>query len=60
MKITVQVTQSELDEMEFDSVSDFGPRMQAQIMDGVVGDAGEAGADWLVNFDLDVVVVDQR
>lgn len=57
MKFKVEVSQAELDEMEFDSVEEFKARMLAQIQDGVVGDDGEAGVDWLVEADLDVAVV---
>lgn len=57
MKIKVEVSQAELGEMEFDSVEEFKARMLAQIQDGVVGDDGEAGVDWLVEVDLDVAVV---
>jgi hypothetical protein len=57
MKIKIEVTQAELDEMEFESADECKERMRAQIEDGVVGTDGEAGEDWLVDFELDIVVV---
>lgn len=57
MKIKAEVSQAELDEMKLESADELKARVHEQIHDGVVGYDGEAGQDWLVEFELDVAVV---
>lgn len=46
MKIKVEVTRNELEES-----------LRDQIDNGVASNDGEAGVDWMVDYDLEVVLV---
>ncbi|WP_171991228.1 hypothetical protein [Pseudomonas oryzihabitans] len=48
MKVRIEVTTDELEEMGCDSVDELAARLREQLDSGIVGEAGEAGSDWLV------------
>lgn len=52
MKVRIEVTTDELEDMGCDSVEELEARLPEQLDSGVVGDAGEAGSDWLVAYEL--------
>ncbi|WP_173150413.1 MULTISPECIES: hypothetical protein [Pseudomonas] len=52
MKVRIEVTTDELGDMGCDSVEELAARLREQLDSGVVGDAGEAGSDWLVAYEL--------
>lgn len=52
MKVRIEVTTDELEDMGCDSVEELAARLREQLDSGVVGDAGEAGIDWLVSYEL--------
>lgn len=52
MKVCIEVTADELEDMGSDSVEELAARLREQLDTGVVGDAGEAGSDWLVSYEL--------
>ncbi|WP_198173438.1 hypothetical protein [Cupriavidus sp. USMAA2-4] len=56
MRIGVEVTPAELQEMGADSADELKLMLIEQIDEGVVGDDGEAGADWLSGYTVDVFV----
>lgn len=47
MKVRVELTAEELEEAGCDSVEEFKAGFVHQLNDGIIGDAGEAGEDWL-------------
>lgn len=57
MKITVDVTQDELAEMNLDTPEELKERLLEQLDDGVTGDAGEAGQDWMVSYQIEVRLI---
>lgn len=57
MKISIAINQDDLDQMYLNS-SDFIDAIKHQLLDGVVGDGGETGEDWLSNIDLNVYFED--
>ena len=57
MKIKVEVTTAELEEMQCDSAEEFKAQLLHQLDEAVVDDEGGAGADWLCGYTLDVQVV---
>lgn len=52
MKVRIEVTTDELDDMGCDSVDELAARLREQLDSGIVGEAGEAGSDWLVSYKL--------
>lgn len=58
MKIQVEVTGDELSKMECDTPQDLEHQLRDQIENGVAAFDGSAGVDWLVAYELEVVVVD--
>ncbi|MCM3581876.1 MULTISPECIES: hypothetical protein [Ralstonia] len=56
MKIKVEVTRDELEEMDCDSPEEFGTYLRNQIDNGVSSDDGEVGVDWMVDYELEVVL----
>ncbi|MBA9846806.1 hypothetical protein [Ralstonia pickettii] len=58
MKIKVEVTRDELEEMDCDSPAEFQAVLRHQIDKGVASDDGEAGVDWMVDYELEIVLVD--
>lgn len=52
MKVRIEVTTDELEDMGCDSVEELEARLREQLDSGVVGDAGDAGSDWLVSYEL--------
>ena len=52
MKVRIEVTADELEDMGCDSVEELAARLREQLDSGAVGDAGEAGSDWLVSYEL--------
>ena len=57
MKLTVEVTPNELEEMGFDDVGEFKDHLRHQLDNGVASDDGESGQDWMVPYELDVTLV---
>lgn len=57
MKIRIEVTDAELDEMGCDSLPEFELSMRGQLDDGVITDDGGAGSDWMVDYELEIVKV---
>ena len=52
MKVRIEVTTDELEDMGCDSVDELAARLREQMDSGIVGEAGEAGSDWLVSYEL--------
>ena len=52
MKVRIEVTTGELEDMGCDSFEELAARLREQLDIGVVGDSGEAGSDWLVSYEL--------
>ncbi len=52
MKVPIEVTVDELEDMGCDSVEELAARLREQLDSGIVGEAGEAGSDWLVSYEL--------
>ncbi|EPO2769597.1 hypothetical protein ACT7V1_001218 [Salmonella enterica subsp. enterica] len=57
MKIRVEVSQSELDEMMCDSVGDFCRLLRKQLDEAIVDENGGSGADWMADYELVVANV---
>lgn len=57
MKIKIEVTSSELDEMMCDSVEEFEQQIRRQLDDAIVDDEGGTGDDWMTDYDLTITVV---
>lgn len=57
MKIKVEVSEGELDQMGCDSVEEFTEQLREQLDDAVMDDEGGIGKDWIVRYDLEVTVV---
>ncbi|VWC49492.1 hypothetical protein BLA13014_07599 [Burkholderia aenigmatica] len=57
MKIKVEVTSDELAEMYCDTTKELEEQLRDQIDNGVASNEGEAGVDWMVGYDLEVVLV---
>ncbi len=58
MQVRVELTRAELGEAGCDTVEEFADGFLRQLNDGVIGDAGEVGEDWLPGFTVDVVLVE--
>lgn len=56
MRIHIQVTKAEIEEMDCDSLEEFKERIIQQLDEGIVTDDGGAGGDWMVEYQLDVSV----
>ncbi|MDQ1817790.1 hypothetical protein RBA41_31265 [Massilia sp. CCM 9210] len=56
MKITVEVTKAELEEMYCESVEEFAEQLRHQLDDAISDDEGGAG-DWIVEYDLEVTII---
>jgi hypothetical protein len=57
MLIKVEVTDADLEEMLCDSLEEFEERFRHQLDNGVVDDEGGAGADWMSEYQLEIVKV---
>jgi len=57
MKIKIEVTDADLDEMGCDSVAEFETAIRQQLDNGVVTDDGGAGEDWMCGYELAVIKV---
>lgn len=55
MKIKIEVTAADLEEMGCDSLEEFEQDIRHQLDNGVVTDDGDTGADWLADYELEVV-----
>lgn len=55
MNIKIEVTDADLEEMACDSLAEFERAVRNQLDNGVVGDDGEAGVDWMAEYKLEVV-----
>lgn len=57
MKIKVEVTADEMAEMGADTVAELEEALRHQL-DNCTDDEGEAGVDWLVSYDVEIVQVE--
>ena len=57
MKIRIEVSAEELEDMYLDTVEEFEASIRHQLDNGIVSSDGEAGVDWMVEYDLEVVLV---
>lgn len=55
MKIRIEVTDENLDEMACDSIKEFEQAIRHQLDNGIVTDDGGAGLDWMCDYQLEVV-----
>lgn len=58
MIIRIEVTDADLVKMECDSLDEFEEQIRNQLDNGVVTSDGGAGADWMAEYELQVVKVD--
>lgn len=57
MKIKIEVKNAELEEMGCDTVGQFEKHIRNHIDNGVSSDDGEAGVDWMCEYQLEIVVI---
>ncbi|MNG37092.1 hypothetical protein D3C81_2202190 [compost metagenome] len=57
MKIKVEVNDSDLEDMQCDSLDEFEKKFREQLDNGVITDDGGAGFDWMSDYQLEVVKV---
>lgn len=57
MKIRIEVSPDEMDEMGCDSIAEFEQEIRHQLDNGVVTDDGGNGTDWMVGYELEIVQV---
>lgn len=55
MKIKIEVSPDELEEMGCDSIAEFEQEIRHQLDNGIVTDDGGNGTDWMVDYELEVV-----
>lgn len=58
MFIRIEVSDADLEAMECESIEEFEEQIRNQLDNGVVTSDGGAGADWMAEYDLEVVKVD--
>ncbi|MBB5405901.1 hypothetical protein [Paraburkholderia youngii] len=58
MLIRIEVSDAELEAMECESIDEFEEQIGNQLDNGVVSSDGGAGADWMAEYDLEIVKVD--
>lgn len=54
MKIKVEATKAELEEMGLDSAEELAEQLQTQLDDAVYNDQGGVGGDWLADYTISV------
>ncbi|ASL48847.1 hypothetical protein bAD24_p00730 (plasmid) [Burkholderia sp. AD24] len=57
MIIRIEVSNAELQAMDCDSLDEFEDQIRSQLDNGVVTSDGGAGADWMAEYDLEVIRV---
>lgn len=57
MLIKVEVTDADLEEMLCESLDEFEEQFRNQLDNGIVDDEGGAGADWMCDYQLEIVKV---
>lgn len=57
MIIRIEVSDADLEAMECDSVDEFEEQIRSQLDNGVVTSDGGAGADWMTEYDLEIIKV---
>jgi hypothetical protein len=57
MKIKIELSSDELAEMQFESIEEFMNQMVYQLNDAVLTLNGNAGADWMVDYQFDAEIV---
>ena len=57
MKIRIEVCAEDLEDMSFDTVEEFEASVRHQLDNGIISSEGEAGVDWMIEYDLEVVLV---
>lgn len=57
MKIKVEVTQADMEEMLCDSLEEFEKQLRHQLDNGVVDGDGGAGSDWMADYKLEIIKV---
>lgn len=55
MKIRIEVSPVELEEMRCDSIAEFEQEIRYQLDNGIVTDDGGNGTDWMVDYQLEVI-----
>jgi hypothetical protein len=58
MIIRIEVSAADLEAMECDSIDEFEEQIRNQLDNGVVTSDGGAGADWMSEYDLEIIKVD--
>lgn len=58
MLIRVGVSDAEREAMACDSIDEFEEQIRNQLDSGVVTSDGGAGADWMAEYDLEIIKVD--
>lgn len=57
MKISVEVSDADLENMYCDSLGEFEEQLRNQLDNAVVTDDGGTGADWMAEYQLEVIKV---
>ena len=57
MKVNVELTREELEESGCDTVEEFKKGFVHQLNEGVIGDDGAVGEDWLPGFTVKVSLI---
>ena len=57
MLIRIEVSDAELEQMDCASLEEFEEQIRDQLDNGVVTSDGGAGADWMAEYELEVVKV---
>ncbi|MFX1740008.1 hypothetical protein PXJ20_32025 [Paraburkholderia sp. A1RI_3L] len=58
MLIRAGVSDAEREAMACDSIDEFEEQIRNQLDSGVVTSDGGAGADWMAEYDLEIIKVD--
>lgn len=56
MKITVEATPAEMQEMGADTPDELKQMLLEQLNEGALGRDGEVGEDWIAPFSLEIVI----
>lgn len=57
MKISVEVSDTDLEEMYCDTLEEFEEQLRNQLDNAVVTDDGGTGADWMAEYQLEVIKI---
>lgn len=56
--VRIEVSDAELEEMDFSSVEEFEEQIRDQLVNGVVTSDGGTGSEWMAEYELEVIKVD--